>query len=252
MRKPNLAALALAPLLFALGCGGSTKDVGSDRGAETGACPASAPIGATCSGTLHCEYGTESCCGKTHPSTVCDCSSGSFACYATDACLMPSCPDGGASQCASDGECAAPAICKLCADGHSYSCATAACVAGACEVQYPACPAVDAGACPASVPIGETCSGTLHCEYGTETCCGKTYPSTVCDCSGSGFACYATDACMLPPGWCPDAGAPQCTADSECPSPKAPCHVCSDGTTYSCPQGTCTNGVCGVTWTACP
>jgi hypothetical protein len=35
--------------------------------------------------------------------------------------------------------CAAPAVCQQCANG-GYSCATAACVSGKCEVAYPPCP----------------------------------------------------------------------------------------------------------------
>ncbi len=60
---------------------------------ETG-CPPAAPIGQACSQDgLHCEYGTECCCGQCHPSLVCQCGGGQFGCYYTDACLIPDCPD---------------------------------------------------------------------------------------------------------------------------------------------------------------
>lgn len=66
-----------------------------------------------------------------------------------------------------------------------------------------------AGQCPLSPAIGQggcTKPG-LQCNYGQECCCGTCHPSTVCTCgSDGGWACYATDACMLPPDACPDAG----------------------------------------------
>jgi len=50
------------------------------------------------------------------------------------------------------------------------------------------------------MPPGSVCASDLRCTYGTESCCGKTFPSLVCVCSGgdSAFACFMTDACMEP------------------------------------------------------
>lgn len=60
--------------------------------------------------------------------------------------------------------------------------------------------------CPGQPPINGACEGELSCEYGTETCCGETFPSTVCHCSGGIWACLATDACYRPVDSCGDAG----------------------------------------------
>lgn len=148
-------------------------DAGIDGGIGTGMCPAAPAIDGACKGSAHCEYGEESCCGKTYPSTVCDCSGGTFSCYATDACFLPPGACGDASTPDDGGKGG---------DGSA--------------------PGDGGDSCPANPPIGLTCSGSSHCEFGTETCCGKTYPSTVCDCQGGNWSCYATDACALPPGAC--------------------------------------------------
>ncbi|MFW6085807.1 MAG: hypothetical protein ACODAG_01270 [Myxococcota bacterium] len=68
---------------------------GSTTG-DAGACPAEPPFGESCSGEQTCDYGQECCCGECHASTSCTCASGSWSCFATDACLIPGCPDGGA------------------------------------------------------------------------------------------------------------------------------------------------------------
>lgn len=59
------------------------------------------------------------------------------------------------------------------------------------------------GTCPADIQPNSACAGVQKCEIGQECCCGKCYPSMVCSCSGGTWACYATDACMMP--GCPDA-----------------------------------------------
>lgn len=57
--------------------------------------------------------------------------------------------------------------------------------------------------CPPGAPIGQECSQAgLRCEYGTECCCGRCYPSIVCECDADRFGCYYTDACLIP--GCPD------------------------------------------------
>lgn len=54
------------------------------------------------------------------------------------------------------------------------------------------------GNCPSEEPftVDFPCRGDIACHYGTETCCGETYPSTVCSCHGGSFSCGATDACF--------------------------------------------------------
>lgn len=51
----------------------------------------------------------------------------------------------------------------------------------------------------------ETCGSGLTCteagstcSVGDETCCGETYPSMQCECDGSQYFCFYTDACMMP------------------------------------------------------
>ena len=50
------------------------------------------------------------------------------------------------------------------------------------------------------LPNGGVCSTDLRCTFGTETCCGQTFPSVVCSCQqgGTEFACHLTDACFNP------------------------------------------------------
>jgi hypothetical protein len=54
------------------------------------------------------------------------------------------------------------------------------------------------GNCPSEDPLifEFPCSGDITCNYGAETCCGETYPSTICSCYGGSFICEATDACF--------------------------------------------------------
>lgn len=60
----------------------------------------------------------------------------------------------------------------------------------------PSCPTEFAGP-------NTACAGTATCEWGQECCCGKCYPSLVCTCQNGKWACYYTDACLLPPDVCP-------------------------------------------------
>jgi hypothetical protein len=65
-------------------------------------------------------------------------------------------------------------------------------------------PSCDAGpraqaGCPATEPSADdACTGSASCNYGTETCCGASYPSVICDCTQGFFSCYPTDACLMP------------------------------------------------------
>jgi len=66
-----------------------------------------------------------------------------------------------------------------------------------------------------------------RCEYGSETCCGVTYPSFVCQCGGGSFGCYYTDACMGAPIGCP------CGVDGDCEGGYG-YFWCVDGTCVPC------------------
>ena len=44
---------------------------------------------------------------------------------------------------------------------------------------------------------GGACSGLSKCTAGQETCCGETYHSLECECSGGQWLCLHTDACMM-------------------------------------------------------
>jgi hypothetical protein len=59
--------------------------------------------------------------------------------------------------------------------------------------------------CPAELPGPDTkCYPSGTCNYGTEECCGQTFDSIRCRCSGDGqWACYFTEACMVPQCECP-------------------------------------------------
>jgi len=44
----------------------------------------------------------------------------------------------------------------------------------------------------------------------------------------------------------------RCKQNSDCPVPAIACRQCPDGVSFSCPEGICTNGQCGVRFTPCP
>jgi hypothetical protein len=53
------------------------------------------PSGACADEQPTCEIGRECCCGSCAPNVVCECYEGTWACYYTDFCLIPFCPDAG-------------------------------------------------------------------------------------------------------------------------------------------------------------
>lgn len=75
----------------------TSLDAVADSDATSASCPAEAPIGTqeTCASDTRCEYGIECCCGNCYPSIVCQCADDTWACHATDACMIPGCPDAG-------------------------------------------------------------------------------------------------------------------------------------------------------------
>lgn len=52
-------------------------------------------------------------------------------------------------------------------------------------------------ACPATVEEAATatCAHVSYCSYGADTCCGSTYPTSICSCLNGVFTCYAPNAC---------------------------------------------------------
>jgi hypothetical protein len=113
--------------------GGYGNSGGVSSGGSTGT--AGAP---NCTGPIFCPL-VPACPPGQHPVTP------PGQCCAT-ACEPSGTGGATGAGCKSAGECAVPAICKLCPDGSS-SCATGACVNGQCTTTFPPCPGtVDAGA----------------------------------------------------------------------------------------------------------
>ncbi len=148
-------------------------------------CPVDAPIGvaSACGVPSSCEYGTECCCGQCYPSTVCTCDGAQWSCYATDACMIQSCPD------------VYEDVYEEVYQDVSYDVDQDA----RQDVDFDAWRDVNP-ACPIDPPFGQGGGCDVHgsCEYGTECCCGMCYASTICTCDGMQWTCYATDACMIP------------------------------------------------------
>lgn len=238
----------------------SSSSSGSSGG---GMCPATAPIGESCQGNLHCEYGTETCCGETHPSIVCDCRDGSYACHYTDACFRPGCgsSSSGGTSSSSGGPICPPVLCDLaCPFGFASDatgCPTCQCLPGACDsIQDPQACNNTAGcvgvffdsATDPSVPPGRTdfqcCTQTPDGIF-----CGSEPPPPVGCYSdeqcGPGFVCdtvnYCNSACEPGAGACPDVCVGQCVPRNACwgawLDQNGTCRAPNDGI-Y--PQGCCT------------
>jgi hypothetical protein len=172
-------------------------------------CPAVAPqTGDACgaaSVAADCSWGTETCCGATYPSYGCDCLDGTWACFATDACFIQSCEG---RECTTSDDCTGGGEPTVCEGG--------------------VCVAAEESACPSDPPIGGSCAGIApgtECTWGSETCCGETYPSTQCTCFGSDWACLATDACFIR-----SCEGRDCNEDSDC---------IGGGEATFCSAGTC-------------
>jgi hypothetical protein len=236
------------------------------------------PIGimAACEANLTCEYGTECCCGQCYPSTVCTCMEGGWGCYATDACMIPGCPDvyedvmpepsqdvppgevfevlpwetWEVSQDVSidvtevwNGDVPIPACCTKNADcGPGWACGSGEGGHGTCK------PALPYGRCWSleDCPTGSTCQGASVCPCNADcfapdvsgTCVAM--PSGCCwvdsDCD-AGLVCRAQGGIGGLPGSCvADPAGPSCAGDSAC--------CWNDG---DCPKGTtCGNAsACG-------
>ena len=220
---------------------------------EEPSCDANAPC--EVEGSV-CASGTESCCGETYDSLECECMPNedgkpTWACYATEACFLPSCendePVLGADYCTygPDYDCYEsgwPSCCST-ADGEGDPCPEDR---PPCELGEP----IDEPSCEVNAPCKVEGS---NCASGTESCCGETYDSLECECMPNEdgkptWACYATEACFLPscendepvlgadyctygPDYdCYESGWPSCcsTADGEgdpCPDTQPSCEV---------------------------
>jgi len=104
------ATLMIAAVLCWMGCNSNGRASGADGApdsngpsdaavdggdAPASTCPADQPaFGATCAGTLSCEYGKASCCGFPSSAQTCKCQFGFFDCVQTVECNVI-CPDAG-------------------------------------------------------------------------------------------------------------------------------------------------------------
>lgn len=43
--------------------------------------------------------------------------------------------------------------------------------------------------------FGDDCSFEGDCDYGTESCCGQTYPEIRCNCNDGSVLCFYTESC---------------------------------------------------------
>jgi len=214
-------------------------------------CPLQEPLGTGgCSQQgLVCQYGTECCCGQCHPAMVCECFGNGWGCYATDACMIPACPDviedigfppDGAvgadvpeplSDASSDAavdvsfpDVTVPPCCAKNADcGPGWVCGTRGGSAnGTCKPEMPF------GHCwsEEDCATGSTCLGVVVCPCNAD-CDGMDQPGTCTsmpqgccwtdsDCS-DGTVCRAQGGLGGLPGSCvPDPLGPACTGDSAC------------------------------------
>jgi hypothetical protein len=130
-------------------------------------------------------------------------------------CLDTGCPDD--QQCLPiDADQCVPSSCT-CGDDGQWACTAD------CGQPYACSDASEL--CPTEPPIGESCPrNELECSWGTECCCGQCFPSTVCTCSGDSWACYATDACMIP-----SCEGQTCVTDDDCEGGAGVDLRCTDG-----------------------
>jgi hypothetical protein len=171
------------------------------------------------------------------------------------------------TECRSASDCAAPALCKQCPDG-SYSCASADCVSGKCEVTYQQCSG--GGTCSTDADCPQPGAPCEKCADGSTACpqsqcqggkCVTSFPTCpapscnpdLCPSTNTAKGCCipGKDACGLDSGsGCVPGAPPQCTADSQCAVP-AICMPCSDGSCVPM-SAYCLNGSCYTKVGSCP
>jgi len=223
--------------------------------AGPGACPPEPVLQGTCTGPLQCEYGQECCCGQCHPSLVCNCLEGSWGCYATDACMIPGCPDALEDLPPSDalgdsgpdvpplpeGRCRQPEDCRdpmaFClAPGSPPTC-------GICfRVEEPCANDADCLADPLAPVCGPSRRPCL-CEPGAMECQPR------CDDPTFPLPCApVTEQCDPATGHCEPRicqGPEDCPVNHRCPVMDAPrCQRLSCGKDGDCDVGFCVLGLC--------
>ncbi|MFO0591234.1 MAG: hypothetical protein U0441_27050 [Polyangiaceae bacterium] len=83
-------------MISGAGAGTTTTTGGTGGAGGSASCPGSPQVNQACSSeTAHCEYGQECCDGSCYPEEVCDCASGTWSCYFTDACFIQTGGSGG-------------------------------------------------------------------------------------------------------------------------------------------------------------
>ncbi|MBM4364320.1 MAG: tail fiber domain-containing protein [Deltaproteobacteria bacterium] len=158
--------------------------------------------------------------------------------------------------CKDDGECPAPAICRICADG-SPACAKGICEpGGTCAVQYDSCGGGSGGSTGAG---GSTGSGGYGGAGGT-TGIGECRSNADCpavrmpceQCADGSMACPSVDCiagqCSVSMPACGGGG--ECREDRDCRVP-AICQICPDGSCIG-PIPHCIAGKCATEQPACP
>ena len=243
------SALALAAL-FLVACGGSVDQKGDGSGGAAGGGGAGGSAGSPVdAGTSGCV--TRDDCGKLADPACAPCGDGTIAC-STYECLKGACveiippcvppTDGGVGPaCFADYQCSAPAVCQVCPDGASYTCATASCVNGACATYFPPCAAQDGGS-------GGECKSDYDCPVvGLCQVCpdGVSYTCATAMCVGGKCDTY------YPPCASQDGGTGGvCKSDYDCP-PVKDCQLCADGVSYTCGTAVCLGGTCGLSYPPC-
>jgi hypothetical protein len=186
--------------------------------------------------------------GCTAPASCLTCPDGTSACAQADCvsgkCVVsyPNCtPLPG--KCTTDADCGTSA-CTTCPDG-SQACSKFWCANGVCQGGTVGCP-------PAGCKSDSDCTGGKVCRTGQcyQPCGGIvarpcTAPNTMCV-DDPTDNCDPTKGGADCPGLC-ESTAPStgCKSNNDCPQLGAPCRLCSDGKTFSCPGQCLVDGTCG-------
>jgi hypothetical protein len=172
-------------------------------------------------------------------------------------------------ECSADEDCPPLAIeCSICPDG-TVTCPLSVCDHGRCTVALKGCPDMfHCGAGGMECPAGFECVAVDgECDPLTDPDCGGfCRPIDRLRCNGvAGIVCPEGYVCVDDPnddcdpnaggadcgGICEPETSGGCTTDRDCPPLRAPCSVCSDGSS-ACPYSVCENGQCNVVLAPCP